>query len=125
MKSKRLVFVYNATLNPVSLVKDFINEILPQKKGDCNLCSLTYSLVFQKKEWKEFIDKLPYPSTFLLKDRFIKKYGANIQASFPAVFIEDDSVAGMLKLVISAEEINSTTSLQELMQLVEDAIQKG
>ena len=85
---------------------------------------MTYSLVFQKTKWKEFIDSLPYEAEFFLKDRFLKKYTSGLYPQFPAVFIEDDSVAGKLRCLLTAEKINGAKSLEELMELVKQAFEK-
>ncbi|MEO1449449.1 MAG: hypothetical protein AAFV07_07950, partial [Bacteroidota bacterium] len=66
----KLIFIYNATMNPVSLIGDFISEIMPQQEANCKLCDITFSVVFKKCIWKEYLASLPIPVEFFLKDQF-------------------------------------------------------
>jgi len=117
----QLIFVYNATTNPVALLGDFIAELIPQQETKCNLCSITYSLVFKKKEWSKFIKQLPVESTFMLKDTFLKKFEVTEEVTFPAVFLKKEEA---LKEIISAKEINGVNNIEELKSLVLEALNK-
>ncbi len=122
MKNTKLIFVYNSTLNPASLAADFIHGIFPQQDPKCSLCNLTYSLVFQKREWKDFVETLPCTTSFMLRDMFVMKYGKEYKGIFPAVFIQQNLSSPKIECIITAEQINAVKSLDELKVLVTSAL---
>lgn len=92
---------------------------MPQKQTNCNLCSLTYSLAFKKREWKEYISGLPIKTEFYLKDKFIKKFIIKENLEFPAAFLLDNKE---LKEIIGSGKINKIKDLEELKSLVNQAL---
>ena len=118
MKEKQLIFVYNAHSDLFSTVTDFAHKLLSPATYSCNLCTLTYGNFIVKQEWKSFIKSLSIKAVFLYKDEFEKEY--KIQSPLPAVFIGMD---GIVKVLISKQEIESCKSLEELKELVNQKIQ--
>ena len=66
----QLIFVYNATSNPVALLGDFIAELMPQKETNCNLCSITYSLVYKKRSGRILLKNCQSNLIFTSKTAF-------------------------------------------------------
>lgn len=118
MKEQQLIFVYNAHSDLFSTVTDFAHKLLSPATYSCNLCTLTYGNFIVKQEWKSFIKSLSIKAVFLYKDEFEKEY--KIQSPLPAVFIGMD---GIVKVLISKQEIESCKSLEELKELVNQKIQ--
>ncbi len=118
MKEQQLIFVYNAHNDLFSTVTDFAHKLLSPATYSCNLCTLTYGNFTVKQEWKSFTERLPIKAVFLYKDEFEKQY--KIQSPLPAVFIGMD---GIVKVLISKQEIESCKSLGELIELVNQKIQ--
>ena len=118
MKEQQLIFVYNAYSDLFSTVTDFAHKLLSPATYNCNLCTLTYSNFTVKQEWKSFTESLPIKAVFLYKDEFEKQY--KIQSPLPAVFVSMD---GIVKVLISKQEIESCKSLQELKESVNQKIQ--
>ena len=117
----KLIFVYNSSLNPRSLIKDFLSEVMPQREANCKLCDITFSLVYKKRAWKEYISSLGIDTEFYLKDRFQKKFKVASDEQYPAIFIYHSNDHSLEK-IISAEEINATNELEELIQLIDAKI---
>ena len=113
----KLLFVYNSTLNPVSLVKDFISEIMPQQQANCVLCDITHSLVFKKRAWKTYIASLDIATEFYLKDEFEKKFTVQPLPDFPCAFMLHEQT-GEIAQIIKASEINELKNIDELIALV-------
>jgi hypothetical protein len=58
---------------------------------------------------------------FYLKDRFQKKFKVTSAEQYPLVFIYHTKDK-ILEKIISAEEINATNELEELIQLVDSKL---
>lgn len=113
-----LVFVYNADSGLFNLVTDFAHKLLSPNTYSCNLCKITYSQFAMKKQWKSFVESLPYECEFLHRDELYEKYGEKQQV-LPALFIKTDQG---LKLAISSEEINRCEDIDSLKELVSDKL---
>lgn len=115
MKNKnKLIFVYNANSGLLNFLTDTVHKTISKKTYKCNLCSITYGIINEKKEWKKFIDKLGIKSEFLHKDEFIKKYDIK-NYKFPSVFINENN---KIKLLISNKIINSAKNIEDLKSIV-------
>jgi hypothetical protein len=128
MNRRKLVFVYNAQSGILNAVKDSLHKTFAPKTYQCNLCAVTFGSVTMKREWKRFVENLDITVEFLHIDEFESRYSGGEAARFgpyPAVFIVKEELhsgaagpAASPAALISAEEINSITSLSELMDLV-------
>jgi hypothetical protein len=120
MNDNKLVFVYNADSDGISLVKDFWKKILRPSSYQCRLCGVTYGAFSMKKDWKKFISGLNVETEFLHRDEFEMKYRIK-NALYPSAYLEQN---GELKLLISQEEMNSVNNLDEMEALVLSKISK-
>ncbi|HLP20474.1 MAG TPA: hypothetical protein VK174_09240 [Chitinophagales bacterium] len=120
MALTKLHFVYNETSNPIEIVLNFAHRIHSPDTYACKLCDVTYGTFFVKKEWDDFLNSLPVPSKFHMKNWFIKRFPAYKNAEFPAVYSQDET--GNLTLIITPEEFNRIKTLDELKQLVRNKI---
>ena len=71
---QQLIFVYNADSGWFNSLTDAVHKMVSPSTYQCSLCALTYGNVSMKKEWREFIESLPFDVLFLYKDEFIKHY---------------------------------------------------
>jgi len=115
----KLLFVYNADAGLFSMVTDFAHKLLKSETYACNLCMLTYGSVKMKKEWKEFVESLHREVVFLHRDEFQKKYPQHKEVLLPAIFRES---CDTLDIVVSAEQINETKTVKDLITLVSESI---
>lgn len=111
----KLLFVYNADSSLFNQVGDLIHKTISPQTYQCNLCTLTYSGVSLKKDWKDFINSLPIETDFLHKDEFLKQYPDKQRATFPVAFVRSDN---SLTELISTQEINQQKNLVGLQNLV-------
>ena len=86
----------------------------------CNLCDLTYGVLAQKGEWKDFIRSLSMPAEFLHKDEFIIKYPSMNGIELPALLSLDGH--NKMKVLLSSPQMKQASSLEELIQLVKQVI---
>jgi len=113
-EDKKLLFIYNADSDVISVVKDFWKKILRPSSYQCNLCQQTFGAFSMKKDWKDFINSLDIEVEFLHKDEFEKQYN-DINAEYPSAYLKQN---GGLTLLITQDEMNAAKSLDEMEALV-------
>ena len=114
MKSEEFLFVYNADSGLFNAVLDSLHKVFSPATYNCNLCALTYSSVRMKKEWKSFINRMPFSATFLHRNELLKQY-PDSNFTYPSLLKREGSTVHVL---IEAEEMNQIKSLEHLMTLV-------
>jgi len=112
---KRLIFVYNADDSFLSMATDFIHKIVKPETYQCSLCALTYGNVSMKKEWKSFLDSLNFDVEFIYKTAFQNKSKFSGIPVPCIVLVENDTQ----NVLIEATEMNSLSSLEELIRVLE------
>ena len=115
-----LVFVYNADASLSSLLTEVAHKLFAPESFECSLCELTYGVVRQKKSWVNFLHTLPCQYEFYLRNRFIKKFPAYAEDVFPCVYSRQNDER--LELLVSAEQINSLTSVEQLQGQILTAV---
>lgn len=117
--NNKIIFVYNADSSVFAQVSDAIKKLVTPDKYECNLCMVTYGAVSMKDEWKTFLDTLPLEKEFFHRDEFQRQYPKLRSVKLPAVFIFRDN---NIKLLVSAEEINTQKDVAGLKKLISDKI---
>ena len=97
----KLLFVYNADTGLWNGALDVMHKVFSPKTYACKLCGITYGTLSVKKEWAEFIEKLPVKTEFLHRDEWLQKFKRTDH--LPAVFIQNGEE---LASFIPAEEMN-------------------
>ena len=112
-----LLFVYNADSGKINGLLDSLHKAVSPSTYDCRLCSITFGLKEEKRAWKEFRENLEIETEFLHRDEFQKQYASKFghKFEFPVVLYRGNKG---LELLISREDINSITSVDQLMKLV-------
>lgn len=118
-KKQSIIFVYNANSSLFSQIADYAHKIISSDTYKCNLCKLTYGNLGMKKEWKNFIQRLPYRSIFLHKDEFVALYPQVSNTSFPAIFrLQERDITEL----VTSNEINKQHTISELEKLVQSKV---
>lgn len=109
-----LIFVYNADSGLFNALVDAAHKIFSPQTYRCHLCALTHAALGERRAWREFVSALGRPVEFLHADELRELYGET-GARLPALF----RLAGEhLELLISATEIDSCRTLDDLKKLV-------
>ncbi len=114
-----IIFIYNADSGRINSTKDWFHKALRPSTYQCNLCGVSFGAFGMKKEWQEYTSSLHLPVEFLHRDEFQDKY-PTIKALYPSAYIE---IEGKLDVLISQDEMNALTTLEELIQLTETKVQ--
>lgn len=118
----KLVFVYNADSGLFNTLTDIAHKIFSPETYTCQLCAITHSVFREREEWKHYIKNLGVNSEFLHRDEFVSQHKLP-DAEFPAIFLEK---SGELTLCISASDLASSHSIEELKELIaEKCIRKN
>jgi len=115
----KLIFVYNADAGLFSTLTDFTHKILSPGTYSCNLCKLTYGNFQMKKQWQEYLQRLPIEKEFLHKDEFVKKFSQMADLPLPAILVMKEDTP---KVFLSAQDINSQNDLKGLIDLFDQKL---
>ncbi|MEL6578274.1 MAG: GTPase [Cyanobacteria bacterium J06621_12] len=111
----KLVFVYNANSGWVNTLIDIGHKAISPQTYECSLCDLTFGLLTEHQQWKQFRETSSTEMEFLHKDEFEQKYKKySGQFKYPVILQEDNN----LRVVISHAELNKIKTLEELIEQV-------
>ena len=114
-----LIFVYNLDKGSLDGVKDHFYST-SQRESACKLCAFISSPVGMKKGWKRFIADLGITAEYLYREEFTRDYSLPGFGA-PGIFLQ---LGGSLITLVSADEINTCESTDDLIDLVRKRIQK-
>ena len=109
-----IILVYNAWGGIYPGLVDFINKEFFPASYPCNLCYQTFGTFSMKKEWKHYLEGLPYKKRELHKDNFLRLYKPE-NLDLPVILVTDGS---NVQVLASAEELNQQRSLEALIEVV-------
>ena len=118
--SQELIFVYNADRGVFNTLADLAHKIFSPQTYACNLCALTYSNIGMRKEWKQFIEALEQPVTFLHRDELFQQYGIE-KINLPAILMLNDQTP---QVWLNAEELNAFGTLSELKEIITQKLKR-
>lgn len=116
MNPDRMVLVYNADRGLFNAVTAWSHKLISPQNYRCSLCRSTFGLTGMLVPWKNFLQMLPFTSTFLHRDEFGPRYPAFAEAPLPLILVEKNGVS---EILIAASEIHETGGLAGLMALVQ------
>jgi hypothetical protein len=107
-----IIVTYNAynAIYPVAV--DFVKKNFFPSTYPCRLCYLAFGNSGPLPEWKSFIESLPYRQLELHKEDFRRKYLPK-ETALPNIMLSKN---GNIQMLLTAEEINSSATLQEIIQ---------
>ena len=117
----KIILFYNTKSTFVSGVKNILHKIISPKTYKCRLFKITHGNILKRKEWRHFLNKLPYEKVFLHTDELVKTYPSLLQQKLPAIFLLDN---GEPKPLVSTKEIKKLEFLDDLQRLVEIRLSK-
>ena len=109
----KLIFVYNADSGLMNTLMDIGHKAISPQTYNCNLCGLTFGLLSEHKQWKQFREASDTEMEFLHRDEFEQKY--NRKFEYPVVLKQDEN----LVVMIPKTELNKIKTLDELILQVQ------
>ena len=114
VSDKELIFIYNAKSGFVNEMVDFAHKIISPETYECNLCFITYGTFKIEERWSDYIQSLPFKSTFIYKDELSNKNMGSV--NLPTIFFRNNTE---LVELISASEINNLTDFHKLIGILD------
>ena len=115
----KILFVYNADSGMGNLLLDVAHKLISPKTYACNLCSITHHAYGRRNDFREFIEKLPYPVDFLHRDEYEQRYSGRRQYPFVSLMNSEGDEAG----IIEARQINMMKDFDQLRAAFESLIE--
>ena len=109
----KLIFVYNADSGLINTLIDIGHKAISPTTYECNLCGLTFGIVGEHKQWKQFRKTSNTEMEFFHRDEFEQKYAQKFD--YPVILKEENK----LSVMISQEELNQISTLEQLISQVE------
>ena len=116
MNPDRIILVYNADNGLFNAVTGWSHKFLSPETYQCTLCRHTFGLAGMLIPWKNSLQMLPFPATFLHRDEFRLRHPLHVATVLPVILVEKGGVA---EILIAASEINETGGLASLIGLVQ------
>ena len=107
----KIIFVYNADSGFVSSLLDIGHKVISPDTYSCNLCNMTFGVLSEREEWKEYRESSKHEMEFLHKDEFENKYKE--KRVYPIILKINNS--NKLDQLISKEELDRMNSVSELI----------
>ena len=116
---EKLIFVYNADSGTINAALDAAHKLLSPSTYQCKLCELTYGAFSENKQWKAFREASKITFEFLHRNEFEHRYPSLAEkVSYPVIFTKREE----LEVFVSQKELHSISSLEALMQTVQDKL---
>ncbi len=112
--AKEIILVYNAWGGIYPGVVDFVHKEVFPKTYPCNLCYQTFGTFSMKKEWLQYLNRLPFKTTELHKDDFQRRY-LPVDLELPVILLANEKG---VQVLLSANELNTYKSLDALQVAV-------
>ena len=109
----KLIFVYNADSGLMNTLMDIGHKAISPQTYDCNLCGLTFGLISEHKQWKQFREASATEMEFLHRDEFEQKFDRKFE--YPVILKQDED----LSVMIPKTELNKIKTLDELIRQVQ------
>ncbi len=117
----KIIFVYNANSGLVNTLLDMGHKIISPQTYECNLCQITYGIVTEREEWKEFRESSTDELEFLHKDEFEQKYQQ--KRDYPVIFKMNNE--NELEELLGKDDLNEMKTATQLIKKLEEIKAKG
>ncbi|MDG1334210.1 MAG: GTPase [Crocinitomicaceae bacterium] len=117
--SHKLVFVYNANTDPVSVIVDYAHKVFKPSTYKCELCELTHHNLGQRSAWKKFKKRSKVEMEF----KYIRGFEAefNLQYEYPVIL---ERTADGFHQIMGKKEFQKIESVEELIEKLEVIIEQ-
>ena len=110
----RLLFVYNADSGLFNTLADIGHKLFSPETYACRLCAITYGLLTEKAEWRDYISSIDAECEFLHRDELHRRE-PGLSVTLPAVFRMTDQGP---KICLDAATLNGCSSIADLKALM-------
>lgn len=119
MRPDRLILVYNEGSGLFDAIGGWTHKLLSPATYHCALCKSTFGLTGMLVPWKNYIELLPFPVTFLHRDAFRKQFPAMGTLPLPVILTEK---SGRIEILLSADDLRDPDGLAALIGLMQERL---
>jgi len=112
-----LFFIYNAKSGFGNMILDGVHKIVHPSSYPCDLCAITYHAVGKRKEWKLFLEKLPFAVKFYYTDTIPPDFKKNFE--FPAVLRYENS---SVSCILDKQDFAELNDLSDFIVLLKERV---
>jgi hypothetical protein len=113
VEPEKVILVYNADSGWGNALLDAVHKAVSPGTYACHLCAVSYGPLTMRRAWRDYLAALRVPVECLHRDAFHARYG---HLSLPLPTILRQRSDGPLEVALSAAEIKSLRSVDELMR---------
>ncbi len=119
--NKKLIFVYNENSGIWNSVLDTARKVLNPDTYSCKLCAVTHGLAGESKVWKNYRISSNIDMEFYHKDEFLKTFASKylLRFEFPVILFAENEE---LEVLISAKEFAKISSVEKLIEIIENRV---
>ena len=115
LQKEKLIFIYNASDDLISVSFDFIHKIVSPSTYQCSLCKITYGNISMHNKWKEYIYNSNYDFEFLYKNNYMEYHEDLSIEELPVSYKYDGN---SYEVFISKNEFDLCDNLDDLINLM-------
>jgi len=120
MRPDRIILVYNEDRGLFNAVSGWTHKLLSPATYQCPLCTVTFGLTGMLVPWKNFIEMLPFPVTFLHRDEFRQQFPALVSLPLPVILTVNTA---RTEILLSADDLRATGSLSGLIGQMQSCLE--
>lgn len=121
MRPDRIIFVYNEDSGLFNAVAGWAHKALSPATYQCALCGITFGPTGMLVPWKSYLERLPFPVTFLHRDEFRVQFPAQATLPLPVILVEQ---AARTETLLAADEIRAAGGLLGLISRMQDRLEQ-
>lgn len=121
VRPNRIIFVYNEDSGLFNAVAGWAHKALSPATYQCALCRITFGLTGMMVPWKSYLERLPFPVTFVHRDEFRVQFPEQATTALPVILAER---SGRTEALLSAQEINAAGGLLALLGRLEERLER-
>ncbi|MGB3710538.1 MAG: hypothetical protein WA985_02500 [Erythrobacter sp.] len=114
-----LVMIYNADSGLLNAVRDSFWKTFAPASYPCALCALAFGFFTARREWKDFLARVPLEKRELHRDDY-RQCLPGWEGKLPVILLHDAD--GALRVMVSADEMNTMDELDQLIGLAEQRL---
>jgi len=115
----QLLFVYNADGGVFAMLADAVHKVASPDTYPCSLCAITYGAVSMKREWRDYLKRLPVAPRFHHRDDFARAWPA-VKVALPAILLRRGG--GAPELLVDAATLDRQPDIAALIVTLEAAL---
>ena len=115
----KILFVFKASNAPISKAVDWFHKVISPGTYQCQLCQLTHHHFGSRALLKTWQKQIPYEVEFWYEDQWNEKHR---EEELPLIAILQTDQTAQIEIILTKEEIEKLTSLDELLSRVSEKI---